>query len=530
VALAAWAGVLGGCGTPGPRVNADDPSLASVAERSNYTQTARHAEVVALLDRLAAASPLARRVDMGHTTEGRAIPMIVMADPPVATPEEARQAASPGKVVVLAIGNIHAGEVDGKEALPMLAREILLGDQRGLLKDLVVVFAPIYNADGNERVGNNRPTQNGPALTGIRENANGRDLNRDFIKLEEAETTALVGFMNAWDPQVFIDCHITNGSLHRYLISYAGPKGPATDAELVRFCREEMFPAIARDFEASTPWKTFWYGSFGGVFSEDPRDRSTWGTFPAEGRFGTTYAGLRNRLSILVESYTYAPYKDRVLGTRAYVLAALRWAAGNARGVHALLRGADARAIEAGRTGAPVALRSKVGPFPEPVTILGFEEEFKDGRPVSTGRTKDYTCALWDRFEATHSINRPRAYAILPGPVGEKLAAKVRQHGLRTTVLSAASGPRGVEVHRVRAMEPASRAFQGHVLVKIDTEATKSQRALPAGTVLVATDQPLGTLAAYLLEPMCEDGLGTWNAYDPWLKLDGEIGVWRVIE
>ena len=36
----------------------------------------------------------------------------------------------------------------------------------------------------------------------------------------------------------------------------------------------------------------------------------------------------------------------------------------------------------------------------------------------------------------------------------------------------------------------------------------------------VKTTQPLGMLAAYLLEPQAEDGLCTWNYFDPGLLDD----------
>ena len=72
------------------------------------------------------------------------------------------------------MGNIHAGEVCGKEALLMLARD-LLAKKSPIYKELILVFAPIYNADGNERFSTtNRPGQIGPSKgMGQRPNAMG---------------------------------------------------------------------------------------------------------------------------------------------------------------------------------------------------------------------------------------------------------------------------------------------------------------------------------------------------------------------
>ena len=200
-------------------------SLQTVAERSGYRATARHGDVVALCKELSRKYPDAHYGELGLSAEGRPLPLLILADPPVRSPEEA---ARSGKLVALVIGNIHAGEVCGKEALPMLAREILGTPHHPLLKDLIIALAPIYNADGNERVSKtNRPGQDGPEEgMGQRANARGLDLNRDFIKLEAPETRALVRFFNTWKPHLFIDTHTTNGSHHRYTITYEGPKNP----------------------------------------------------------------------------------------------------------------------------------------------------------------------------------------------------------------------------------------------------------------------------------------------------------------
>src|SRR5271155_5300777 len=116
---------------------AGQQSLATVAEKSNFTATSKHSDVLDFCDKLAKQSPLVRLAELGVTNEGRKLPLIILADPPVATPEEA---AKSGKLVVFAMGNIHAGEVDGKEGLLMLARDLALAKDRPLLKDLIIVI------------------------------------------------------------------------------------------------------------------------------------------------------------------------------------------------------------------------------------------------------------------------------------------------------------------------------------------------------------------------------------------------------
>lgn len=503
-----------------------DAAYRTVAEATDYRATARYAEVVALIDRLAADSPLARRVSMGTTTEGRDIPVLLISDPPVASPEEARKQVAAGKLFVLAIGNIHAGEVDGKEALPMVARELLFTEHHPLLRDLVVALAPIYNCDGNERVSKtNRPGQVGPDEgMGRRENAMSLDLNRDFIKLAAPETRGLVEFFNRWDPHIFIDTHTTNGSYHRYVITYEGPKSPAGDKRLVEYARDVFMPAVQVRCQKQYSVPTFVYGDFAA-------GNTRWETYPPFGRYGTTYAGLRNRLSVLSEGYSYAPYRTRVEGTRDFVKAILEYSAENKGSIIKLLGDLDATAVEAGRRPREddrIALRTKLSETRPKVTAAGYVEERRDGRTVSTSVAKDYEVELWTHFEGEHFVRRPFAY-VLPAsePSTAGVVEKLRQHGVRVETL-AAGKELAAEAYTVASITRAERAFQGNKLVELGVESREARRAFAAGDFVVPLAQPLGNLIVYMLEPESEDGLATWGFFDESLREGAEFPVYRV--
>ena len=181
---------------PGPeRSKGAVPPLQTRAERTAFEETSSYAEVRAFMDALAARTRRARIESFGRSEEGRDLPLLVLGDPPAASPAGARLS---GRPVVFVMANIHAGEVEGKEALLHLARRLTTGDLQALLNGAVWLFAPIYNADGNEKVGDeNRSEQHGPiGGVGTRENARGLDLNRDYMKLDSAEARALVGLLN----------------------------------------------------------------------------------------------------------------------------------------------------------------------------------------------------------------------------------------------------------------------------------------------------------------------------------------------
>lgn len=495
----------------------------TVAEASGYTRTGTGADVEAFLRELAGASRLVTLDSLGTTAEGREIPMAIIADPPVKSAAAARRS---GRLIALAFGNIHAGEVCGKEALQMLARELTVGgDPEGLLDRLVVVVVPNYNADGNERMApGNRPGQNGPEQMGTRANAQGLDLNRDWAKLDAPETRAFVSFLNEWDPHVVIDTHTTNGSLHRHVITYQGPKHPAGDPAVIEFVRDTMLPAVDERFERATGWKTFFYGSFS-------RDHSLWTTYPAEPRYGVAYRGLRNRVSVITEAYAYATFEDRVKGTLALVREILRYSAENASQIMSLEKAADERAIEAGRapTGeSRVAVRVRVEPFPERVTLPGYEEtRGENGRPVA-GAEKDYSVEFVNNFVATESVARPYAY-LIPAEAGA-VVAELQRHGIEVEVLRE-DLDLDVERYRVTGVTRSTREQEGHERVEdILVDAIPGTIRARHGLFVVRTGQKLGTLAAYLLEPRATDGLAAWNRLDPWLQEGEDYPVIRVPE
>jgi dipeptidyl aminopeptidase/acylaminoacyl peptidase len=503
---------------PVPALSYAEPPR-TVAEASDYKATSRHADVIDFCERLAKESPVVRLGTLGTSHEGRKLPLLIVADPPVASAAEAQKSK---KLVVFAMGNIHAGEVDGKEALLMLARDVATAKERLLLKDLVLVFAPIFNADGNEQIDKaNRREQAGPADgVGIRANAQGFDLNRDFVKLESPEVRALVRFFNQWDPAVFIDCHTTNGSYHRYTLTYEGGGCPAGDPRVAGLLRDALLADAGRRLEKETGFRSYYYGNFSA-------DRSRWETVPPTPRYGIHYVALRNRIAVLSESYSYAPFKDRVLASRGFVKAICEHAAENKDKLAKLLSDVRDDTTRAGRQPKPadkIVLRSNAAPLGRPHQLLGFVEEVKDGKRVSTGQPKEYEVQYMGGAEPTLSVTRPAAYLLPAGLTA--VVENLQRHGLALEELRE-DVELDVETYRIDNVT-RQRDFQKHQTEVLDATARKESRRVEAGTVLVRTAQPLGSLAAYLLEPQSADGLATWNFFDAVLKEGGDFPVLRL--
>ncbi|MHC5007111.1 MAG: M14 family metallopeptidase [Planctomycetota bacterium] len=484
--------------------------LLTTPERTDWQATATYDEVMELLRRIEAQSRVMHLTELGTTIEDRSIPLVVLANPPVRTSLEARAG---DRAVVFAFGNIHAGEVCGKEGLLILTRQLALRPDHVLFKDLVIVFAPILNADGNERMSpDNRPGQVGPQRgMGQRANAQDLDLNRDWVKLESPEVRAVTRFLTVWDPHLTIDTHTTNGSRHRYLLTYEAPLIPAGHPGPIRFVRDVMLPEVSERFRRRYKYDTFFYGNF-------TKDGTAWQTYPGRARFGGPYRGLRGQMSILLEAYAYETYRNRVLAISEFVREILHYAAEERRRILSIATGSRRETVEAGGTPRPddlVGLRHRVAAFAEPVIIKGFAEDEPDA-------LQDRHLTHLGRYEATLSVRRPHGYILGPGL--EHVALKLRQHGI---AVQPWHGDATVEVYTVTAVERAKRAFQGHRLVHLEATSAVARRSF-ADSAFVSTAQPLGTLAVYLLEPQSEDGLATWNFLDDHLTEDGEYPVYRV--
>jgi hypothetical protein len=418
-----------------------------------------------------------------------------------------------GKLRVYIQANIHAGEVEGKEAALALIRELARGGHANWLDSMVLLVNPIYNADGNEKVTlTSRGFQHGPmGGQGTRANAQGLNINRDNIKLDTPEARSMVRLLNAFDPHVMIDLHTTNGSRHAYHLTYETPNNPAVDPAIVAEGRAWM-GALRAAIKKTDGWEFHAYGNVSG----EPPDR-IWRTVEDLPRYTHNYWGVRNRLGILSETYSYLPFRDRVITNQRFLEEVLGYAHTHAARLKGLVAAADKAAI----VGRRVSIRSRPARTPDRVEILMGEVE-EDVNPFS-GRVLHRRLEvrrpepMWEEasFEATDSERVPQAYFV---PAEEKLALeRLRAHGIALERLEQAiTVP--VEQFHIAATHTTPQAFENHQERSVTGEYQPADRQVPAGAYRVPMNQPLARLAFYLLEPRSNDGLLTWNVFDEAVK------------
>ncbi|HET7250648.1 MAG TPA: M14 family metallopeptidase [Gemmatimonadales bacterium] len=484
----------------------------TTAERTSYQATSTDADVGAFLDSLTLAGAPVAISEIGTSTLGHPIYLVIASEPAVTTPGEA---AASGKLVVYIQANIHAGEVEGKEAVLALLREIA-GPRRALLQRLVVLIAPNYNPDGNDAFGPqavNRSEQNGPEQVGQRADGMNLDLNRDYFKVEAPETGgSLAHVLTTWDPALMMDLHTTDGTRHGYLLTYAPPLDPVGPAGPTAYVRDQMLPALRKTLQDRYHEPIFDYGNV-----DDPIAPKSWDTYAPLGWYGTNYVGLRGRVAILSEAYSHADFKTRVQVTHDFVAEVLDYAALHADDIRRIERDADRQTTLEGAGQAPrpsLAVAYKLASRGvEPVSLEVMKPSSDTGKnapPLPTGTLRTWQLPVNDHFVDSATRALPAGY-ILPAASSD-VVQLLRRHGIAVQRLEAASTDT-VETLEASDLTWSPREFQGHHLLAVTAATVRSLRTAPAGAYFVATAQPLGRLVFALLEPEGY-GLARWGMFD----------------
>ena len=497
--------------------------LLTRAETTGFRETSLHADVMQFLRALVArGDPRLHVTTFGASPGGRELPLLVLSKDGVRTPADARRA---GRPVVLMLDGIHPGEVEGKEASLALVRDLVDGRHPDWLDTITLLVVPLFNPDGNDALDpKNRRLdlkklagQPGP-LVGTRTQSQGINLNRDYLRQAASEMRLLQGGVCIpWAPDLTIDNHATNGSVHRFQMTVDVPHTIASGrAEPIALMRDRLVPEVMAAVERRG-FHSGWYGNF----VEDERvldadgevDPATpvglgWMTYPHHPRFGSNYRGLTNRLDLLLECYSYLPFEERVATASAWQIETLTWAAAHADALREVVA-ASARPPDR------VAVRYRLEPTDTPIDVLTRSPRTLDGEPV-TLRIPHHA-----RFVGTKVVDRPRAYLVPPA-----LAEALSRHGLR---VAPAEGVHDVEVARVTSLgtEGGRAILEAAKVGEVEVQWRQEARRAPEGWARVETEQPLGAIAVYLCEPESDDG-AVENGFVAAPAIGDEHPAWRL--
>jgi hypothetical protein len=485
----------------------------TVAETSDFRATSSYDQTMVYLYRLEAAAPEIIRVsDFGRSGQGRPLPLVIVSSEGVSPPAAA---AATGKPILLIESCIHAGEVDGKDATLMVLRDIALGRRPELAEDVVTLFAPIYDADGHEKMSPyNRANQNGPVEgTGYRTTANGINLNRDFMRLFSPEAKAMATLVATWNPHLHVDNHVTNGSDHRWVLTWLVAEAPQLAPPVDTWVRRHLPKVLSRIDDAGHP-----NGPYVSLVSRsDPSAGMIWDV--AEPRYSSGYFPLRNRASILIEMHAHKSFRERVLANRAFIEELVAEVGRSGKDLVRAVERAEAATVAMGGADAEpseIVVGWKIAEQGDTITWPTFDWSIEEstvtgGERIQYHRERPRDVELeWRHLPVVElALARPRGYLVLAGwPQIEEL---VVGHGLRASRLVEDTE---LEVETIRLSRPefADSSYQGVVMIE-DFEVTRQreQRTIPAGSLWVPADQPFFEVAVQLFEPEAPDSIVRWG-------------------
>ncbi|MCO7191183.1 MULTISPECIES: M14 family metallopeptidase [unclassified Pseudoalteromonas] len=482
--------------------------LTTDFELSKGLESPDYAKTMAFVDRLVAANPTQfKAVTIGKSDAGRDIKMLVASQVNQFSPAMLKNNNKP---TLLIQAGIHAGEIDGKDAMFMLLRDIATGKRRDILNKVNILFIPILNVDGHERRSvYNRINQRGPKEMGYRTNGLNLNLNRDYTKLDTPGVRAVMNVINQYQPAMYLDLHVTDGADYQYDITYGFNPSFASESPAVAKVLEQHFtPMIDEKLrqQGHEPGQL--------VFVMDKRDfKQGLAGWVASPRFSNGWADIKALPSILLENHSLKPYKQRVLGTYVFVDGVI-----DALTEH---QQALAKAVETEKHFVPDELVVERGYSEKPDLITFKGISYKRFESALSGQMEakylgkpefyEQLPVYWQKVEK-RKVKVPSAFYIPPAYTGT--VDKLKLHGIAVEQLNTDVLADELVQFSITSYEFAKSPFEGRfrVSAQFEQQAVSSSLSL-SGWYKVSTQQAGGELATHLLHPEAPDSLFVWGDF-----------------
>ncbi len=503
---------------------ASPPELLTTGEKSEWNETAPYAEAVEIAHRLERASRWVKVLDMGTTPEGRTMIALVVSKDRAFTPEAA---AKTGKVVIMIQSGIHSGEIEGKDTVLMLVRDMAVTKRFAWLDHAIFVAIPVFNVDGHENFSPyHRAQQNGPRSTGLRATAQRLNLNRDYIKADTPEMRGWLRLFNAWMPDFLVDNHVTDGADFQYDVTWDMARNQDLADPAGAWVRERFVPELdkrmAADGHLVAPYGGLRPGAGGApefftdVFSP---------------RYSHLYAAAQNRPSLLVETHSLKAAKTRAWANYDIMRHSFDTILLDPEALRRAVREADREmASRAGdRAAAPVYLagqasRTKSRPLVYHGLKTGQHQSAVTGAMTNQylPEPNDLATVIHDQIDTTLAAQMPLGYLI--PPAWKQVADLLALHGV---VMERTGKPleQEFETYRFSGIKFADRSVEGHVAVSFEAKLVQEKIAIPAGAWWVPLHQRRARLILSMLEPQAPDSLATWGLLNAVFEGGGRGGV-----
>ena len=488
--------------------------LLTPYEKGNRNQTTTWAECIAWYQDLAQRYPhILSFGEIGRSDAG--VPMhagVITADGVF----DRVQLKGEGRPVFFNNNGIHPGEPEGIDACMAHVRDLCTEPARlAALGKTVFLFIPIYNVDGSlNRANTSRVNQDGPEQFGFRGNSRHLDLNRDFAKCDTLAAQVFNQFFTAWDPEVMVDTHTSNGADYPYTMTLIHTQADKLGGGLGDFLRGEMLPQLFAGM-AQRGWPTCPYVNP----VQDCPDHGI-AEFLETPRFSTGYAALHHTIGFMPETHMLKPYADRYESMRALVETVLDFTIANAGRIQALRR-ADR---DAGKTRSawPVHWEMDAN-APSSFRFKGYAARYSKSLLGEYTRLAYDRSAPWERdiayfnsFPADVTVAAPRAY-IVPQAWREAIE-RLQWNGVQMTRFEA-DQVLEVQYYQVLSVDARPDAYEGHMFHDaLALETRRGQVAVRKGDYRIALDQDMARYAVEMLEPQGHDSFFRWGFFNSVLE------------
>ena len=488
---------------------ASPPDLLTTGEKSDWNETGPYSETVEIAHRLEKASRFVKVLDMGTTPEGRTMIALVASKDRAFTPDAA---AKTNKAVIFIQSGIHAGEIEGKDTVLMLVRDMVVSKKFAPWLDRAIfVIVPVFNVDGHEYVSPyHRPSQNGPKSTGLRANAQRLNLNRDYIKADTPEMRAWLKLFHAWNPDFHIDNHVTDGADFQYDVTWDMARNQDIAEPAGAWVREKFVPELDRRMESDGHM----VAPYGALRNAGGRREFFMEVFSP--RYSHLYSAALNRPSLLVETHSLKAAKTRAWAHYDINRHAIEIILQDPEGLRKAVREADrVMAARAGdRNAAPVYLAGRVSEKSRPLVYHSLKNgPFKSevtGSQVNrfTAEKDDIATVIHDQIDTTVEAQMPLGY-VIPAAMTD-IVELLKLHSVEMERTSKPMESE-FETYRFNNIKFAGSSNEGHVAVSFDARPVKEKIFLPAGSWWVPLKQRRARLIFSMLEPQAPDSLARWG-------------------
>ena len=488
--------------------------LRTPYENGNKNQSTTWADCIAWYEELAQRYPSVLRFSVVGTSDA-GLPIhagVVTSDGMF----ERAQLQAQGRPVFFNNNGIHPGEPEGIDACMALVRDFCTQPARlAALGQTVFLFVPVYNVDGSiNRANTSRVNQDGPEQFGFRGNARNLDLNRDFVKCDTLTAQAFNQLFTAWDPDVMVDTHTSNGADYPYTMTLIHTQADKLGGALGRFLSETMLPHMFAEME-QRGWPTCPYVNP----VKDCPDHGI-AEFLETPRFSTGFAALHHTIGFMPETHMLKPFAERYESMRALVETALDFTIANASQIRALRRAAR----DEGKTRREWPIHWAMDEAkPSTFRFKGYAAKYSPSElghytRLSYDRNEPWEkdIAYFNSFPADITIAAPRAY-IVP-QAWREVIERLQWNGVQMERIDADKLIE-VQYYQVKSVTSRPGAYEGHMFHD-DVQLMKCQAtvAVRKGDFWIALDQDQARYAVETLEPEGHDSFFRWGFFNAVLE------------